>query len=778
MGRPLFRDKSGNLPGSYRKSISGVRNAIVEYLIFYQPMKKWCTLASVLLFVAGQLWSQTTISGKVVSVESGLPIEGAHIRADRGPAACSTDAKGEFSLRDLPDGVHELRVTHVSYAPKSVTVKSGESQVLVRMENSRINMEQVVVTGTGTHRRMKDSPVPVTVITARDIREANLSTLEDVLSKMDASFAFATSGMGTTMSLNGLNDGYILVLENGRRLAGNDRISRINIANIKRVEVLSGAASALYGSDAIGGVVNIITDDAKSGMQLSSDTRYGSKGRFSEAVNADFNQGKFGSYTSYQRLQADGWQLNALAAAYATDKKTKRKHRIPEKDKETDKEASTAFYSNTVNQRFTYAVNDRLTLGVRGTYYNWENDRPVSVYKYNMEHETYTYGAGARYMFGKSAYLDADFYSDNFVSRYDSISKPGEASRGKDTRKKVHYYNGSLKGVFRIGQAQKFSVGMEYVKETLMSATDNLDGENAYTTALFLQDEIRLWKNFQAVVGVRYIYNEFFKNYATPNIAMSYRWGGLNFRASYASAFRAPTLSQLYATEVAKTTDRVTIPNFDLQPEKSDYFMLNAEYVHNRITFSVSGYLNKIRDMISYRSIDPAVAEQAGYGRHDEAQQRDNLSRAEIKGVKAALNVYAGAGFSLGGSYHFMDTEDKATGQAIDKSVKNVWTAHARWGHRWGIYHLNVNLNGRIQEGRYSKTYYYDPAPGFSQWDLNTRHAFSLRSVVLEPGFGVENLFDKVDDRPWNSNYSTLNPGRSFYVSLSVRFAGRRTPSR
>ena len=136
----------------------------------------------------------------------------------------------------------------------------------------------------------------------------------------------------------------------------------------------------------------------------------------------------------------------------------------------------------------------------------------------------------------------------------------------------------------------------------------------------------------------------------------------------------------------------------------------------------------------------------------------------------AVLNVYAGAGFSVGGSYHFMDTEDKTTQEPIDKSVKNVWTANARWGHRWGLYHLNVNLNGRIQEGRYSKTYYYDPAPGFSQWDLNTRHSFNLKSVVLEPGFGVENLFDKVDDRPWNSNYSTLNPGRSFYVSLSVRF--------
>lgn len=733
-------------------------------------MKKWCALTTVLLFVVGHVWSQVTISGKVVSAESGRPVDGANIRVDHSLAGCSTNAKGEFTLRNLPEGDYQLRVTHVGYNPKAVTVKQGETDLVIRLEDSYINIGQVVVTGTGTHRRMKDSPVPVAVITSQDIRESNLSTMEDVLTKMNPAFSFVTSGMGTTMSLNGLNDDYILVLENGRRLAGDDRISRINVANIKRVEILNGAASALYGSDAIGGVINIITDDAKNAISVSSDTRYGSKGRFSEAVNADVNRGKFGSYTSYQRLQADGWQLNPLEAAYTTDKKTGLKSRNPEKDKATDKEASTAFYSNTVNQRFTWSFNDRLTLGARGTYYNWENDRPVSVYKYNMEHETYTYGIGAKYMINKSAYLDADFYSDNFTSRYDSIVKPGESPRGKATRKKVHYYNGSLKGIFKIGQFQKLSVGTEYVRETLMSASDDLDGENMYTLAVFLQDEIRIWKQLQAVIGLRYVYNEYFRNYATPNVALSYKWGDLNVRASYASGFRTPTLSQLYATDVAKNHDMVTIPNFDLKPEKSDYFMLNAEYVHNRFSLSASGYINKIRDMISYREIDPAIAEQLGYGKHDEAQQRDNLDKAQVKGIQLAMNVYAGAGFSVGGSYHFMDTEDKTTGDPIDKSVKNVWTANARWGHRWGLYRLNITVNGRIQEGRYSKTYYYDPAPNFSQWDLNTHHSFNLKSVVLEPGFGVENLFDQVDDRPWNSNYSTLNPGRSFYVSLSVRW--------
>lgn len=108
----------------------------------------------------GQVWSANDYSGKVVSVESGNPVDGANIRVDHSLAGCSTNAKGEFVLRNLPEGTHELRVTHVSYAPRSVTVKSGESQVVVQLENSYINIGQVVVTGTGTHRRMKDSPVP------------------------------------------------------------------------------------------------------------------------------------------------------------------------------------------------------------------------------------------------------------------------------------------------------------------------------------------------------------------------------------------------------------------------------------------------------------------------------------------------------------------------------------------------------------------------------------------------------------------------------------------
>lgn len=321
------------------------------------------------------------------------------------------------------------------------------------------------MTGTGTHRRMTDSPVPVSVITAKEIGSANVSTLEEALVKLTPNISSYTNGMGTTMSLNGINEDYILILENGRRLAGEDRYTRINVANIKRIEILNGAASALYGSDAIGGVINIITDDARNTVNVSSYTHYSGEGRLTESVNADVNTGKFASYTSYQRRQAGSWQNN----------------NIDENGYETGRPTSVGFYSNTVNQRFVFNATDKLSFYARGTYYDNKTRRPQDAtyyakskgqfvqkdaYTYNLKHETYTYGAGMKYMINRSAYIDAEFYSDNFSSDYMYFKKSGSYLPGdRVTRKQVRYYNGNIKGIFRLGSRNKLSAGVEYVNE-------------------------------------------------------------------------------------------------------------------------------------------------------------------------------------------------------------------------------------------------------------------------------------------------------------------------
>lgn len=754
-------------------------------------MKKKVSLTALLCCMVVSMFAQISLSGKIVNAETNDPVVGANIRIDHSLAGCTTNGKGEFTISNLPEGKHLLSVTHVSFLPQKYTAGNGEKDILIKMTESYINLGQVVITGTGTHRRMSNSPVPIQVITAKDLGNANVTSLEDALVKLTPNVTTVTNGMGTTLSLNGMNEDYMLLLENGRRLTGDDRYTRINIGNVKRIEILSGAASALYGSDAIGGVINIITDDAKNTVNVSNYTHYTSKGRFSENINADINSGKFSSYTSYQRREADNWQVND------TD----------EDGYKTGRPMSTGFMSDNISQRFAYNATDRLSFYVRGNYYNYktrrpetatyykkgkkkdENGKPIyeetQAYTYNMLHDTYTYGAGAKYMINKSAYIDADFFADNYTSKYDYFLKSGDFERGdKETRKKTTYYNATVKGIFKPNSWNKVSTGIEYINENFSSESDNISFKNMYTFALFAQDEITILRDLQAVVGVRYLYNENFKNYATPNVALMYKINNFNFRASYATGYRAPTLSQLYATDEAKTASRYTIGNPNLKPEKSNFFSLNGEYTCSRFSIAATGFYNDIKDMINYRVLSDEEIKQMGLGELHEKfttiRQRDNVDRSKIKGISVNANFYVGAGLTLGGGYIYTDTEaktlernsktntDEVVITPVDKSVKNAANVHARWDHDWNSYHLNVNLSGHIQGERYSSTYGY--APKYQQWDLNTRHTFNLDAFILEPGIGIENIFNKRDDRPWNSNFSTINPGRAVYISLAVKF--------
>lgn len=737
-------------------------------------MRKIQTLVVLFIIFPLCLQAQVRLSGQVTD-ERGAPLAGVNIRVDNSLEGGTTDGKGVFCITGLSEGKHTLNFSYIGYGPQKYKTENNQENIRIVLKESLNHLNQVVVTGTGTHRRMADSPVPITVITAKDIIASNTATLEDALTKLSPNISIFTNGMGTTMSLNGLNEDYILILENGRRLSGDNRYTRINVANIKRIEILNGAASALYGSDAIGGVINIITDESKNTVDVSNYTHYTSHGRLTENINADVHAGKFSSYTSYQRRQSGSWQNNG----------------IDEDGYPTGKPTSMGFYQDNVSQRFELRATDKLTFSVFGNWYDNQTRRPQdakyysggkerNAYTYNVRHETYSYGAGMKYIITPRAYIDAEFYSDNFTSSYRYFAKSGSYVPGDEAiRKNTHYYNANIKGIFKLGSYNKLSAGIEYVNDQLKSESDNIDFENMYTISFFAQDEIRITKQLQAVLGLRYIYNENFRSHAIPNVALMYRLGNFNLRASYAAGFRTPTLSQLYATDVSKTSNRLTIGNLDLRPEKNHFYSINAEYTYHRLSVSATAFINDVCDMINYRTLSKEELIDKGMNEelttYDEVRQRDNIDRAKTKGISVNLNWNAGSGFSFGGGYSFMDTEAKQRQthgmyeiSPIDKSVRHMGNLNGMWQHTWGKYNLNISLYGHLQGKRYSQTYGY--APKFQQWDLNTRHTFNLRNFILEPGVGIENLFNDIDDRPWNNNFSTLNPGRSVYVSLLVRF--------
>lgn len=688
----------------------------------------------------------------------------------------------------------------------SVASMAQSDKKLVKIDSLRSQtLNPIVVTGTGTFHRADDSPLAVRVITAKDLHDAQVTNLQEALTKLTTTVTTHTSGMGTFVNFGGVSDDYIVIMENGKRLTGDDRWNRVSMANVKRIEIYSGAASALYGSDAIAGVINVITDDSRQPVSAASETRLRDNGRLDQSIDVDVSAGKFSSQTSYTHQQADNWQVNRYQEFEEGDQKVL---------KLTGRPMSVGYGSHNVTERMEWRFDDKWSAYLRGSFYDYNTHRPQDAtyftqkkttdkttgdatydytskkaYTYDLHHQSYSYGGGARWVPNKKVHVYLDVYSDNYTSYYDYWQTETKEPYD-ETRKRTHYTNETLRGIFRLAKWNKLTAGAEMVQVSLTSQSDNIDGCHTNTYNIFAQDEVNITKGLEGIAGVRYTQNDNFGAAFTPNVGLFYHIKGFRARFNYAGGYRTPTLSQLYATDQAKTTSRYTINNPDLQPEKNHFLNLSFEYGNHWMQLSVNGFLNKIRDMINYRTMTDAEisADAVLTALQTEGwktiRQRDNIDRATLRGISASVKFLLPCGFTLGGGYTLTDSEaetqelDKKTQQyvvsktPVDKSVKHVGSVHASWdktwSKAWGDYHLNITLNGHQQSRRYSSTYGY--ADGIGQWDITTRHTVSLRHFTLEPGVGIENLFNQRDTSPWSSNYSTINPGRSFIASLRMTY--------
>ncbi len=731
-------------------------------------------LSLVLLLSAIGLQAQISISGVVSDQASGEPIPGVTIRVDHSLKGATTNARGEFYLKDLPQGKQTLRFSAIGYQTQHATYTSSTTNAHIRLAEENKQLAQVVVTATGTHRRMAESPIPVQVITAKDLAIANVATLEEALSKLTSSFSFATNAMGTELSLNGLKSDYVLFLLNGNRMISDDAIQRINMNNVKRIEILNSSASLLYGSDAVGGVVNIITDDDKNGIEVASTTRVSNHQRINQSATLDLHLGKVSSNTSYLYQQAGNWQLSPMAEV--TNKKTKKTTEEP-----TNKQASLGFGNHLIQQRFSYTPLSNLTLTAEGSFYDNMSRRPSEGYDYNIDHRAYAYGAGLQYIVSPRVFVDANFSADNYSSAYyyfkdNKAIKAGERAE----RKRVQFYKGDLRGVFKLSSNNKLSAGVEYLHDALSSTTDSYGQKKTYTASAFAQDEWTIAPGLELVAGLRYSFNETFHSHLSPSISLMGISGGLRGRISYTTGFKAPSLQQIYATEVGKSNNKLTLGNLNLKPEESHSLSVNLEYLHRRFSFSATAFFNYISNMINYRVLSPEEA--APYLKeYDEVQMRDNIDKARVLGLNLTSNAYLGAGFDFGGSLTLLNGKNItpiATKKnphpspiLLDKSVGILGNAYLNWGHTWGMYDLKMGVMARGQGERYSVTYdYYSPS--FYLIDLTSSHSFTLGDYNVSLGAGIENLLNWRDARPWNSSkpYASVNPGRTPYVSLTLRY--------
>lgn len=649
-------------------------------------------------------------------------------------------------------------------------------------------LNEVVVTGTGTEHYLKDAPVQTEVISGKALEQYQARSIDDLLSGLSPSLTFRDGDMGSHIQLNGLNNDYILIMINGKRMngdiGGQNDLNQLNPANIERIEIVKGAASSLYGSDAIAGVINIITKRNREKMELTSTTRVGQHGDVRESTSFGISLGKLKSVTGVNVRHTDGWRNTDM-----------------QWDQNQLKSGSTMLTVNrstnyTLSENLEWQVNKKLNLTAEATYYERWVKRSHGAWKYlpnDFYYRNYTFDAGSKYKLNRRNYITADLTYGRYGYFYDyKLKDITDYFKDGD---RITYYPGQrikqsiqqqvlaqAKGIFYFGEQHILNTGIEYQYNRLESPhhIDN-DLASVYTLAAYAQEEWTATPNLILTAGARATQHKETGLNISPKISGLYKAGDFNLRASYAMGFKAPTIKELYYNytgSIGGGSLTAYHGNTDLKAQSSNYASVSIEYVGNKFQASLTGYANYLRNMIEL--VEIKVTPEEKLNEIEKSKRYTNLTKARIYGMDFTFNYRPNKSIALGGGYSYADPKAQYADAGdnymkyipIDATSNHNATLNATWQHSWSRYRLGLGVYGRYQSTRH---YVNDnDADGFQTWRINTAHSLlKTKSWSLTMNVGVDNLFDYVDRTPFGRNRATSTPGRNFYASALIKFKNK-----
>ena len=668
-------------------------------------------------------------------------------------------------------------------------------------------LDEVVVTATGTPHTLKDVPVQTEIISRRQIEQLGAASFEDILSQLCPGFDFNAGDMGSQMTLNGLGNNYILIMIDGKRLngdnGGENDLGRIDPHNIDHIEIVKGAGSALYGSDAMAGVINIITrhhDD--EAIYIENTTRAASYNDLRQHNSIGFSIGKLTSLTTFQIQHTDGWQNTSEEDPAQTEY-----HIYDSRNKTVN------MYTNgQLGQRFTFAPTERLSFEADGYLYRKRIFRPTNgrhpscdVNTFDMKYRDAGASFGSEYKLNGSDRITLDVSWDRHAYYYhytDTTLEEGYDPNGNYTPYFPYFPDqehlqsdqqrtmAELKGIFTLPYGNLLSAGAEYRFDYLHAPMRVKNGvANDWTTALYLQDEYTgvNWLNITA--GVRFIDNKAFGFHATPKVSAMFKVADLRIRTGWSKGFKSPTPKEQgyhYLRTMGATTF-FYMGNPDLKPQTSDYISAGIEFSHGGFSASVTGYRNVLDNMITLINVPlssiPAgeAAEYMGDGSSAiTPRMYMNMEDAQTMGIDASLTWRITTDITVGGSYSYLDTKahvydskhDRLKEVTIDGMAHHKGNVYGTWQHRFNdAYRLGLGLYGRASSTRY----YENNGNGkpYQIWKLSSTHDLgrSRKGLTWRIEAGIDNILDYKETTPHGLHYGTTTPGRTYYCTLSLKFS-------
>jgi len=676
------------------------------------------------------------------------------------------------------------------------TIAYTQSIEKVKDSLQREELEEVVITATRTIRKLSSLPMPIQIVSKLDIRKSNAVRLADILSEQTGLVMVPDFGGGEGIQLQGLDSQYTLILIDGvpmiGRSAGTLDLNRITVGNIKTIEIVKGPASSLYGSEALGGVVNIITNRPKFGTKGEINFRAATFGTHDLSASLNHKKDKLGLNFFVNRFSSDGYDLNETTVLNTVN----------------------PFKNYTFNTQLSYDFSTQTSFILSARYYTQVQDLVAlqersgesSVDEWNLRGEL-------KHKHHKNWESVVELYATRYKA--DEFLNNASGVLMSESFFNQFFFRPEYRSTFNIKWNQlSFGLGTTHESLDRTSFTSRPVFNAPY---VFGQYDMNPAKKLNIVIGARFDDHNRYQSQFNPKVAVHYELSEkLSVKSSIGRGFKAPDFRQLYFdfsntsqgyivlghevvdTKLPDLVDLGLLPsstdvsgivskfNNELQPESSVGFNLGVDYkASNKLSFSANLFRNDIRNLINTQIIATGNVNVFSYM---------NIARVYTQGLEfnSVWRPLEGLRVSLG--YQYLQAKDKEAERAFRNGEIFVRLNPTSPSFRLQIQDY-FGLENRSKHTANLKLFYNIPS---LKLDANLRTVYRSRFGLMDTngntyidkfddfvagyfivdfainknlfknyqiGFGIDNLLGFTD--PQNLNNI---PGRILYGKLNIQF--------
>ncbi len=658
---------------------------------------------------------------------------------------------------------------------------------------SNTKLEEVVVTATKTLRQLSTLPMPAKLITKEEIAKSSSTKLSDILDDQPGIFIVPDFGGGNGIQIQGLDSQYTLLLIDGSPIIGRQSgtldLDRISIGNIEQIEIIKGSSSSLYGTDALGGVVNLITSKAKDSISAEASYKISTFNTNDISVNLG-------------KISQNGDNLN--------------------------------FYFNSFDSN-GYDLNDDSILNTVEPYKSY-----TGFLRYNFKKNKWSYFSSVRiYNENQDFRLDENSYGKNIINElginssinyiknknyklifenYYTNYKNDEEFRLNQNSIEESFFNQSLfkselRSIYTINKKNTLTFGLGFYSELLKRNNFYREEVSQNSFNYFVQYEGFIFENTNYVFGARYDQYDEYESEFSPRFAIRTQINdNISSKISIGKGFKTPDYRQLYfnfsnsisgysvigfnaAKEIISNLQSlgqisnliISQDEFEgkLKPETSISFNLGFNIKTNKSTvFDINFFRNQISNLIDYKIIASKVNGQSIFSYY-------NLNKVYTQGIEfnSTSTVFNDIEISIG--YQFLEAKDNDSknqiknGEVFARRTPSSPTFQIKPKDYFGLYNRSKhNFNLKISyafkdyfdiyfKSKYRSKYGLSDSNGnnllddfddFVESNLISDISISKNYKNYILTFGVENLFDYTD-RENIPNY----PGRIIYSKLNIK---------